>query len=395
MTLLTESISTLVTDPGIDVKDSFFFNTALENAAEMGDAEMVNWLVDHGADINSGYYAPPWLLAHRSGYMEVAKYLITESLSKIGELDPNAWLALWGAAIYGIETGISHAQRLSQINTQVAEWGSTAFFKAIQLGEFGFAKWLVEEYNVDIKIPAGTEALCLLSAGFILDEEFLERLVKDVKMGSQGAQALLNTAAANRSRKSIEILIRTKMVDINAITEGYDGDLTALHLYLASQRTTSVDLEVLEWLADLESINHDIGRKKTPLLSYLGLRTSELKVAKLLVEKGADVTAVDVSHRYALHFAAEAGNLEIVKWLVEEKGADVMKVSGRGWTVLHHAAREGNLEVVKWLVKEKGVDVESISDDGTPISMAKEEGHYAVAEWLESVRRNTDSREHS
>jgi len=349
---------------------------------------MVKWLLDHGADINKGY-DPPWLLAHRNQHVELAKYLINDNLTKIGELDRNAWLALWGAAIYGIETRISHAQRLSQINTQDAKWGSTAFFEAIQLGEFGFAKWLVEEYSADINIPNddGTEALWPLSAGRRWDEEFLERLVMEVKIGSKGAQALLYTAAAWRSRKLIDRLIRTKKVDINAVSS--EGK-TALYMYLANEEITSLDLEVLEWLADTKSINQEVGWDGTPLLSYLELRNSQLTVAKWLVEKGADVTAVDGSNSNALHLAARAGNLEIAKWLVEEKGADIMEVDKLGLTALHYAAMAGNLEVVKWLVKEKGADVD---ENITPITIARDRHHYAVAEWLESLRGNTDSRE--
>ena len=50
-----------------------------------------------------------------------------------------------------------------------------------------------------------------------------------------------------------------------------------------------------------------------------------------------------------LHWAAAAGDLELVKALVAE-GCDVNAFDDLGWTPLHHAAREEHLDVAAFLL---------------------------------------------
>ncbi|WP_341817565.1 ankyrin repeat domain-containing protein [Wolbachia endosymbiont (group A) of Pherbina coryleti] len=72
----------------------------------------------------------------------------------------------------------------------------------------------------------------------------------------------------------------------------------------------------------------------------------------------------------ALHYASEAGCLEVVDFLVQ-KGADIGASGGyEGWTPLHYAADQGRLEIVKFLL-DKGADPIAVAKDGrTPRSMA-------------------------
>ncbi len=50
-----------------------------------------------------------------------------------------------------------------------------------------------------------------------------------------------------------------------------------------------------------------------------------------------------------LHLAAEQGQWDVVKWLVDEKGADVKATDNDGRTVLHFTAERGKWDVVEWL----------------------------------------------
>ncbi|WP_353270944.1 MULTISPECIES: ankyrin repeat domain-containing protein [unclassified Wolbachia] len=94
-----------------------------------------------------------------------------------------------------------------------------------------------------------------------------------------------------------------------------------------------------------------------------------LEVVKLLVENLLDVN-VQVPKLTALHYASEAGCLEVVDFLVQ-KGADIGASGGyEGWTPLHYAADQGRLEIVKFLL-DKGADPIAVAKDGrTPRSMA-------------------------
>ncbi len=66
------------------------------------------------------------------------------------------------------------------------------------------------------------------------------------------------------------------------------------------------------------------------------------------VENGADVKAAENDGRTPLHWAAEKGHLDVVKYLVE-KGADVKAANNDGRTPLNMAARNSHLDVVKYL----------------------------------------------
>ncbi|MEN6333061.1 MAG: serpin family protein [Phycisphaerales bacterium] len=104
-----------------------------------------------------------------------------------------------------------------------------------------------------------------------------------------------------------------------------------------------------------------------------------MKMVKLLVDKGADVKAVDSGGGTPLHEAAGAGREEIVRFLVD-KGADVNAVDSDGGTPLSDAAGWGSDGVVRFLL-EKGARTDG--DIGaTAVHQAAEFGHPAVLRLL-------------
>ncbi len=81
-----------------------------------------------------------------------------------------------------------------------------------------------------------------------------------------------------------------------------------------------------------------------------------LEKIQLLVSQGADV---NIGNGVPLRHAAEYGNLNIVKYLVEH-GADIY-VKKDTDDSLRWAAKRGNLEVVKYLV-EQGANIHAQND---------------------------------
>jgi len=78
----------------------------------------------------------------------------------------------------------------------------------------------------------------------------------------------------------------------------------------------------------------------------------------------------------ALHCACQKGHLEVAKLLVE-KGADISARSLGEWTPLHSACFNGHLDVVKWLVSEKGADTTARNMlNVTPLELASGNGNY-------------------
>ena len=93
------------------------------------------------------------------------------------------------------------------------------------------------------------------------------------------------------------------------------------------------------------------------------------RTVRLLVDHGADVTVLDMTHSTPLHVASSSGDLEVVRILVEG-GADVNAQNETHLTPLHIASLEGCPETVQLLI-EHGADVTAQDwNHSTPLHFA-------------------------
>jgi len=96
--------------------------------------------------------------------------------------------------------------------------------------------------------------------------------------------------------------------------------------------------------------------KKTGLtLLHKAAAKGHFDICKLLIEKNAEINAIDNSERTPLHLASFNGHLGIVELLIKN-GADLLKRDRNGGTCLHFAARGGYPKIIK-LFLDKKVDV--------------------------------------
>jgi len=97
----------------------------------------------------------------------------------------------------------------------------------------------------------------------------------------------------------------------------------------------------------------DAATEKGLTALHYAAEKGDLEVVKFLVEHGADIKAEDlVLSRSVIHFAAENGHLDCIKYLTE-KGANLLDRDSFGATAMHYAARSNKLEVIKFLVDRK------------------------------------------
>ncbi len=86
---------------------------------------------------------------------------------------------------------------------------------------------------------------------------------------------------------------------------------------------------------------------------HFAAQNGNTDVVRFLLENGADIQARDLKlNRSAIHFAVENGNLECVKFL-EEHDANLLDRDIYGATALHYAAQKNHLDVIKFLVSKK------------------------------------------
>ena len=86
---------------------------------------------------------------------------------------------------------------------------------------------------------------------------------------------------------------------------------------------------------------------------HYAAQNGSLDIIKFLVEHGADISAQDYEQsRSVIHFAAENGDIECIKYLTEHE-ADLLDKDANGATAFHYAVRANNLEAVKFFVTKK------------------------------------------
>ena len=154
----------------------------------------------------------------------------------------------------------------------------------------------------------------------------------------------------------------------------------------------------------------------TPLMMAAG--GGYMEIAKLLQSRGADVNAVTTpgmkSGMTALMYAARAGRIAMIDWLVEHKanlelrtdrgetallvaaarkqpdavakllalGADMHAKNSYGWGALHFAAQDNQVRSIELLIN-KGAQVQDVNDGGyTPLAVAAGLGHQEAVTLL-------------
>ncbi len=150
---------------------------------------------------------------------------------------------------------------------------------------------------------------------------------------------------------------------------------TLLHL-AAEEGHLKIAKLLIENGADVNA-KHSLGG--TPL--HLAASRDHLKIAKLLIENGADVNAKDSLGGTPLHLAASRDHLKIAKLLIEN-GADVNAKDSLKETAFYFATKRRHLEIAKLLI-ENGADVNTKASSGTTLfHWALENDHLEIVKFL-------------
>jgi ankyrin repeat protein len=132
----------------------------------------------------------------------------------------------------------------------------------------------------------------------------------------------------------------------------------------------------------------DVGAAHTPALRNYGWssfhrasRRGQVEIARMLIERGADVTAQNNDGWTPLHLALVDGEVEVARMLIE-RGADVTAQNNDGWAPLHLALQIEEVEVARMLI-ERDANVAAQNNDGwTPLHLASQRGQVEVARML-------------
>ena len=154
------------------------------------------------------------------------------------------------------------------------------------------------------------------------------------------------------------------------------------------------------------------------------------EILRLLLKKGADVSATDKNGNNALHEACRMGHFETANWLLnncktkldleargsfgrtpfllaaqkghldilkllKENGANASVTDKNGHNALHFACMMGKTETVNWLLKKCNINLEAKDNwyKRTPFLLAAEKGHLEILKALKAYGASVSATE--
>ena len=339
---------------------------ALYRASSRGYAEVVQLLIDRGADLDAEYdhwddgfkaKLTPLLVALDNGRLEIARMLLESgaNIEARGGYQRYPQTSLYRASCRGdteavrwlIGRGADPNAQCGDLDNDGDEVEFTPLLVASRFDSLEVASVLLEEYvDVDYQDKYGRSSLHYASGN--------DRRTDDLAR-------LLLAYGANPN-----------------ISDKWNK--TALHHASSGGQVTLVAL-LLEYGAKVDTRDDKRG---TSL--HRATSNGHSKVVQLLLDHGADVNAQANDRRTALHIAADAGNFQVVEVLLE-RGADVNAQANDRLTALHMAAGSGKFQVVKILL-ERGADPLARTDKGeTPFELAGMNHLYPWMHDTSQVRR--------
>ena len=144
------------------------------------------------------------------------------------------------------------------------------------------------------------------------------------------------------------------------------------------------DLEVVAYMIKTGKVSTDVTDKDGWRPLHFAAQAGKLEIVKFLIDSNADPHAVKADSSTALHDAAYNGNVEVCQLLLD-KNADINVPDEDGWTPLHYAAARGDDTAFSFLI-QRGADPDAKTDDGkTVYKLAFAEGNRSIIKILEDV----------
>lgn len=181
---------------------------------------------------------------------------------------------------------------------------------------------------------------------------FLDRGFDINQQDLQGRSAL-HMAAFRGNAAMIKLL-----ADRGADLQARDIDSMSVLCGAAYSGRSDAVAHLLDLGADVNEAPTSYGH--TPL--FAAIYRNRVDVARLLMEKGANLEYRNEERATAMHLAAERGTPEIAQLLLDA-GMNVDALDGFGGTPLLHAMR-GDTLMVNWLI-DHGAQVDALSDTST------------------------------
>jgi len=330
---LEEARAIVTAEPALLDSKGAGLNTPLSWAAFHGHLELVQYLVNQGADIEAqnGDGCRPLHAVAINNHKEIARYIIEEG----AVIEATCW-----------------------------RFGTTPLDTAAHDGSPDVLQFLISR-GANVDTDASFPPLHYVAgAGFASLVDLMLAKGAPVNEADPNGKTPLHYAAA----------------------AGYQsqGEQMARKIYVAPRHEASIDPEkwprepllvVESLLASGADVNAKSGFAETPL--HVAAEAGRPEIARLLLRHGAQPNARERYELTPLFFAVKHGRESMVRLLLEH-GADVNAAHRLGWTPLSEAAGNGYVRLCRLLI-ESGADVNAGSDGfQMPLVNAANWGHEEV-----------------
>ncbi|XP_065208838.1 uncharacterized protein LOC135837476 [Planococcus citri] len=372
-------------EPHPDYKQILGGYTLLHIAARNGSLEVVEYLLQKGANVNAKHDSNeiPLFEAARNGHLEVVKLLILKG-SQVNTRVLNGSAPLHMAAVNGhkevVEVLLTNG---ADLNIACKTFLNTPLHHATKEGHLEVIKVLMTyKANPNVSTSVGLTPLHLAAEhGYSEIVTYLIKHGANVDAREKNMSTPMHYAIYAGHKNIVEILIANK-ADVNAKS---DDGLTFLHKAALRGHVDIVDVLI----KNNANVNSPAANGGTPLLP--AAQNGNVEVIELLLRNKAKMNVKTTDGMTALHIAAACGNTDAVAVLLKHK-VDVNCKNNLRITPLHAAAQHGFKDIVDLLIKNNA-DIHATAvqpDEGKPgcfitastLALAADAGHAEIVEML-------------
>lgn len=153
---------------------------------------------------------------------------------------------------------------------------------------------------------------------------------------------------------------------------------TVLHIACKNGQTDFV----FYFINNGANVNIQCNNGSTPL--YYACFYNRLEIAEILLENGADPYIRTIEEFTPLSICLEKRYYDICKLLLKYKTSLITEKYDNNWRIIHYAVRNNWLGLVQFLANMKEIDLEEKTQDNmTPVKIAKINNHKEIQMFLE------------
>ncbi|MGB3266844.1 MAG: ankyrin repeat domain-containing protein [Microcoleus sp.] len=347
--------------------------TLLHNAAKIGFKELVQQLINNGANvvIRDNKKRTP---LHYATTKEIAALLMLEINAKDESEDTPLHLAVQEDRPEIVSFLIANGAKLNIHNKS----GDTPLHLAVQHNPYNPSdiprnrpeivySLIKNGAKVNVKNNNGQTPLHIA----VLNKRFprLDNMQNIERLLENGAEINIQD---NYRTTPLDIAVDLQLEDTVALMISKDPDVNSEYKYGRTLLHIAVDFKLKDAAKQLIAEGAFVNAKNNLLQTPLHLATTRgsLDIVELLIAKGARVNARNVKGQTPLYRAIALGHNDIAALLINN-GTDVNNLDVSGTTPLHQAAHYGTLEILKLLIA-KGAKIDATNSYGdTPLKIAE------------------------